>query len=102
MRQDSLRSFPIGRRQSDLIFDQRAQGVSNGQGPADKFLHGALTCEPLQATGMIRCQRMVVPANGSSNLIMIRVDPAGGVVSGRDTAGGPILQPAQLAQPASD
>src|SRR5438874_2237390 len=79
-----------------------AQGVTNGPRATDKLLNFILTAEPLKPAGMIRGQGMIIPADRPADLDMIGVDSPGGVVSGRDTDGDPILQPAQLAQPASD
>ncbi len=94
VRQDAGRALPIGRQQSDFILEEMAQGVANGPRTADQLLDFFLSADSFQAAGVILSQGVIVPTNGSANLEVIRIDSAGGVMRGRNTAGHPVLEPA--------
>src|SRR5947209_18819308 len=75
-----------------------AEGVANRPWPADQRAHALLAAEPLEANFVERVQRLIVPADGSPHLTAVAVDTAGRVVRRRDTAGHPVMQPAEVAQ----
>src|SRR5215472_15097712 len=81
-----------------FVLDQVAQGIADGPGAADVLPHALLAAEALQAAGMVGGQGVVVPADGAAELDAVGVDASGGVVGRRDASGGPVGEPAHVAE----
>src|SRR6516165_5252257 len=79
-----------------------AEGIAAGPGAADEFADPSLAAETVQAALVVAGQTLVIPADGTADLIAGPVDPAGGVVRGRDSPCHPMIQPAQVAKMADD
>src|SRR5262249_1534701 len=93
---------PVGLAEPLLVLDEVAEGVADRPRPADQLKGAALPAQALQAAGVVLRQGVVVPADGPADLGAVAVDAAGGVVRGRDAAGGPLLEAAQLPEPGGD
>src|SRR5262245_19483510 len=73
--------------------------IADGPRTADDLLDLLLAAEPSQAAGVVRRERLVVPANRPSDRNMAGINPAGGVVRGRDATRQPVAEPVLFLQP---
>ena len=82
-----------------LILDEVAEGIADGPGAADEFADAGRPAESFQAERMKLSQGLIVPADRSPHRVVVLVDPAGGVVRGRDAGGEPVADAVLLANP---
>src|SRR4051812_20021652 len=78
------------------------QAVTHRPGTADQPANAPLAAEALESRGVIGNEAAVVPADGATHLVVVGVDPAGGVMGRRDAAGDPVVQALAAAESGRD
>src|SRR5947209_8008257 len=75
-----------------------AERITDRPRPADQLLYASRAAEARQAAGMVLGETLIVPTDRPANLNMIGVNATGGVMSRRNAARHPVLQPALFTQ----
>ena len=101
MREDARGALPVRLGKRFLVFDKMAEAVPDRPRSAGQLARLGLTAEPGEPLGVILGQARIIPADGAADLVVMRVEPARGVMRRRDAAGTPVGQSAQAAGAAS-